>query len=97
MTQAGFPVPYGFIVTSHAYFSFIKDARLENIIRNTIAGINFDNPHEIQQTSLHVQEMIKRATLPKDIILEIVNYYDELLTKEQKYQKNAFISSCMRG
>ena len=32
MTNANIPVPYGFVVTSHAYFYFIKEAYLEHKI-----------------------------------------------------------------
>ncbi len=87
MTTADLPIPYGFIVTSHAYFYFIKEAQLERKIHDLLAIINFNNPHELKQASTHVQELIMKATMPKEIAKEVVNYYEKLQEKEAQYLK----------
>ncbi len=85
MTNARLPIPYGFIVTSHAYFTFIKRAQLQPKIKEILSIINYDNPHELRQASSHVQELILKAEMPKDIAKEIITYYDDLTLKEEKY------------
>lgn len=85
MTNARLPIPYGFIVTSQAYFTFIKRAQLQPKIKETLAMVNYNNLHELQQASSHIQELVLEAEMPKDIAKEIITYYDDLSLKEEKY------------
>lgn len=85
MIQAHLPIPYGFIVTSHAYFEFIKEAMLERRIPQLLSMINYDNPHELQQVSSHIRELILQAPISKKIINTIFEYYSELPIKEEKF------------
>lgn len=87
MTNAHIPVPYGFVVTSNAYFHFIQVSNLEKKIASILTLINFDNPHELQQASTHVQDLIMRAEMPHSIAREIVEHYDNLTIKEEKHYK----------
>ncbi len=85
MTNVRLPIPYGFIVTANAYFTFIKNAGLDTKIKSFLSIVNYDNPHEIKQASTHIQELILKAEMPKEIGREIVKFYDELTIKEEKY------------
>ncbi|QQG43873.1 MAG: phosphoenolpyruvate synthase [Candidatus Roizmanbacteria bacterium] len=87
MTNARLPIPYGFIITSNSYFLFIKHSNLQPKIKEFLRLVNHDNPHELQQASLHVRELILKAETPKVIANEIVEYYEELTIKEEKYFK----------
>jgi len=90
MTNADFPIPYGFIVTSHAYFQFIKESNLLYRLKQTLSIINYDNPTEIEQASEHIQDIIIKAPMPKKLAHEIVEYYEELNTKENEYIEKRF-------
>ncbi|OIP84305.1 hypothetical protein AUK04_02530 [Candidatus Roizmanbacteria bacterium CG2_30_33_16] len=87
MTNTHLPIPYGFIVTSHAYFHFIKEARLEKKIRDFLSMINYENSLELQQVSKHIQELILKAYIPEILVQNIIQYYDNLLIKEAEYYK----------
>lgn len=87
MTNAHLPVPYGFIVTSHAYFNFIKEAKLLPKIRQVLSIVNYDNPSELQQASAHIKNLITHTDFPKKLAHEIIEYYEQLLLKEEKYLK----------
>ncbi|MBI3619823.1 phosphoenolpyruvate synthase [Candidatus Roizmanbacteria bacterium] len=87
MTNARLPIPYGFIVTARAYFDFIKSAKLQGKIDSLLAIVNYNNPPEIQQASGHIQKLILRAEFPGDLAKEIVEYYEQLPLKEEKYFK----------
>ncbi len=67
MTKAGYPVPPGFIVTSHAFSEFIKDNNLERKIKNLLNTLNFDNPHSLKQVS----GLIKKEIIVGDISGEL--------------------------
>jgi pyruvate,water dikinase len=85
MTLAHFPIPYGFIITSHAYFEFIKKENLAPKIKDILSIVNYENPHELHQVSQHIQHLILSREIPKEIAQEIIFYYDHLPQKEDEY------------
>jgi pyruvate,water dikinase len=87
MTNAHLPIPYGFIVTSNAYFTFIKEVGLMPKIKEVLSLINYDNPPELHHASKHIQELIMGEEMPKGIARDIVEYYSQLVEKEEKYFK----------
>lgn len=88
MINARLPIPYGFIVTSVAYFQFIKEAKLAQKIKDILSVVNSDNPTELHQASAHVQELILHSDMPKELGKEIVHHYDNLAAKENSYFKS---------
>lgn len=85
MTNADLPIPYGFIVTSAAYFAFIKHSKLHEKIRQVLSIVNYDNPTELDQASDHIQELIMKAPVPPEITEQIVGYYEKLNAQEKVY------------
>ena len=85
MTQAKLPVPYGFIVTSNAYFEFIKGANLQGKIDNALKNLNYENPNELKQASSTIKKLIIDSTLPSVMVKDIVEHYENLTEKENKY------------
>lgn len=88
MVQAKFPVPYGFVLTSNAYFQFVKDNDLEKHFKHYLAIVNFENPKELSQASKAIQKLILDAPIPHNIVEKIIDYYDYLPTKEAKIYGN---------
>ncbi|MEI6533613.1 MAG: phosphoenolpyruvate synthase [Candidatus Roizmanbacteria bacterium] len=87
MTNAHLPVPYGFVVTSHAYFYFVKEANLMPKIKDIISITNVDNQSELHQASTQIRELILKAPVPEDLSNAILDYYEELPLKEEQYFK----------
>lgn len=87
MTQAAFPIPYGFILTAQAYFTFLTEAKLEKRIKDIISTVNYENPHELQQASKQVKDLILHAPTPKRVSDEVVSHYHELAAREELYLK----------
>lgn len=87
MTKAHFPIPFGFIVTSNAYFAHIKEANLETKIKQLLSGINYESPHELQQASKHIQELILASEMSKHLGQKIIEHYHDLMLKEEEYLK----------
>lgn len=78
MTQAGFPVPNGFIITSHAYYDFIKENNLENKIRHLLSPVNYDDPKSLESVSEIIKREIVKGELSQELKLKIYQYYHEL-------------------
>ena len=78
MTQAGIPVPPGFIVTSHAYFDFLKEAKLEEEIRRVLEPLNPDDSKQLQDISARVKQIISNAKMPEELAQEIKSSYKKM-------------------
>ena len=88
MVNASLPIPYGFIITAQAYFDFIEKAGIQNKIMSLLSKLNYENSDELAQASKHIGEIIINSELPKNLDKKIVNYYENLEIKENKYFKN---------
>lgn len=89
MVNASLPIPYGFIITAQAYFNFIEKAGIQNKIMSLLSNLNYENSHELEQASKHIGEIIIASDLPKDLVKEIISFYENLEIKENKYFKNS--------
>lgn len=78
MTQAKFPVPNGFIVSSHAYFHFIKENQLTTKINHLLGTINFDNTDSLMQVSTHIKKAIIHADISEELVSDIFKAYRQL-------------------
>ncbi len=85
MTNARLPIPYGFVVTSNAYFWFIEEAGIQPKIKDFLNIINFEDPNELQQVSKHIQDLIIKSPIPKELVKGIIGYYNQLNFKEDQY------------
>jgi len=85
MVNASLPVPYGFVITAQAYFDFIEKAGIKNRIMSLLSKINCENSEELNQASKHIGEMIIASELPKNLVKEIISFYDNLEIKENKF------------
>ena len=85
MTNARLPIPYGFIITSQAYFDFIEKAGIKKRISNLLESVNYERPNELEQVSGLIRELINKASLPDQLVRQVIKYYDELTVKENHF------------
>jgi len=78
MTNAGIPVPPGFIVTAGAYFDFIEKSGLHSKIATLLEPVDVHDSRQLQETALKVQQLIKGATMPAETAEEIKRAYIEM-------------------
>ncbi len=75
MTNAGIPVPPGFIVTASAYYDFIEKANLHDKIKSLLDPLNIQNSKQLQEVALKVQKLITDAPMPKETAKAIEQAY----------------------
>lgn len=75
MTNAGIPVPPGFIVTASAYFDFVKASGLTNKIREALKPLDVQNSKQLQEIAVMVQKLILDAPMPTELAREIEQAY----------------------
>jgi len=71
-------VPNGFVVTSKAYFYFIKHNKLNQKIADILAVTNSNQANELQQASRKIKKIITNGEVPEKLAKEIVNAYIKL-------------------
>ena len=75
MTNAHIPVPPGFIVTSNAYFDFLRQAKLVDKIRQLLEPLDVNDSKQLQQVAAQVRQIISDAAMPPEIAREIEQAY----------------------
>lgn len=75
MTQAGFPVPPGFIVTAKAYYHFIRENNLMVKIRHLLETVNYEHSDSLNQVSRHIKKVIMDSPISPELQKEIFTAY----------------------
>jgi pyruvate,water dikinase len=78
MINAKFPVPNGFVVTSHAYYHFIQENKLDIKIKHLLSTTNFDHSKSLDQISLLIKKLVKTGTMSEELTKSIVSSYNKL-------------------
>ncbi|MFH1308259.1 MAG: PEP/pyruvate-binding domain-containing protein [archaeon] len=78
MTQAGIPVPEGFVILSDAFEKFIEEADLITEIDAAMDTVNTEEVHTSEEASETIKALILNAEMPKDIETEILVEFKKL-------------------
>ncbi len=71
MTEAGFPVPPGFIITAQAFEKFLIDADLYQDIQAQLNKINYQDTNSVDRYSNVIRDMIDKIDFPDDLKQQI--------------------------
>src|SRR3989344_3762791 len=71
MTQAGIPVPPGFVILSAAFEKFLKETDLNIEIDAILHTVNHQEMQTVENASDRVQALIEHRKIPSDIAEEI--------------------------
>lgn len=88
LTQAGIPVPPGFVVTAATYDKFIKETGIFDEIMGILDAIDVNNNKQLQDASVRIKKIIMDSYMPDDIrtiILEAYNALCERIGKEDAF------------
>ncbi|MFC2012369.1 PEP/pyruvate-binding domain-containing protein, partial [Chloroflexota bacterium] len=75
MTNAGIPVPPGFIVTAETYFDFVEKSGLNDKIRALLEPLDVHDSRKLQDIAAEVQKLIVDADMPPETAKEIEKAY----------------------
>lgn len=78
MTRAGFFVPNGFIVTSYAYYDFIKENNLATKIKHLLNSIDFSKSDSLERASLDIKKEIIKSKISEKLALGVFRSYRRL-------------------
>ncbi len=78
MTNAGIPVPPGFVVLSDAFEYFIRETDLIQEVDAELKKVNHKEMESVERASEVIRELIEKAKIPKDLEKEILESYKKL-------------------
>ncbi len=78
MTQAGIPVPEGFVVLSNAFDHFLHETDLAQEIEAILDGVDHKAIHTIESASEKIRGLIDQEEVPKDIAKEVIRVFKAL-------------------
>ncbi len=78
MTSIGIPVPPGFIVTSAAYFEFLKTSNLAGEVRKLLQNLDVNDSKKLQETSSIIKSKFAALSMSEDLANQIKAAYQKL-------------------
>ncbi len=81
LTNAGIPVPPGFVILTDAFETFLDKTDLKQDIRSELNNVDKDKVHTVEKTSENIQALILNAKIPELIKKEITKEFKKLGTK----------------
>ncbi|MFX0086794.1 MAG: phosphoenolpyruvate synthase [Candidatus Hodarchaeota archaeon] len=78
LTEKGVNIPNGFAITAAAYRHLLKDAEIENDVKNALAGLDTHDIKNLQERGRKVRSIIRYAKLPTDLEQQIRESYLKL-------------------
>jgi len=89
MTQAGIPVPPGFVILSVLFEKFIEEAELIAEIDAILDSVNHEEIHTVENASEKIRALILAAEMPKDIAVAIKSSFKKLGAKYMAVRSSA--------
>jgi pyruvate, water dikinase len=90
LTQAGIPVPPGFVITSRTYDQFMKETGIFDEIMDILDAIDVNNNQELQQAARNIKKIINETEIPDEIKIIIIEAYNALCHRIGK--EDAFVA-----
>lgn len=78
LTQAGIPVPPGFVVTAQTYEKFMLETGINDKVLSILDEIDINDTKALQAASEEIKAIISEAPIPEDMILFITEAYNQL-------------------
>ncbi len=78
MTQAGIPVPPGFVVLAGSFDQFVEETMLKADIEAILGRVDHRDINSVDGASAEIRAMILNAEFPEDIKTEVLQSFKEL-------------------
>ncbi len=78
LTNAGIPVPPGFVITSETYRKFITKTGIVDQINDMLSDLDINNTAQLQEVAENIKELIITTEIPDDLQRVIIEAYNAL-------------------
>lgn len=90
LTQAGIPVPPGFVITSATYQKFMDETGITQEIMDILDALDVNNNKELQESARKIKKVITETEIPDEITNLIIEAYNALCHRIGK--EDAFVA-----
>ena len=78
LTNAGLPVPPGFVVTADTYRTFLETADIESTLFDEILQFDPDDSEAVAEAASDARQLIRETPVPETVQQDIIEAYREL-------------------
>ena len=78
LTQAGIPVPPGFVVTAETYEKFMEDSGINDRVLDILDQIDINDTKALQSAAEEIKSIIIETPIPDDMVMFIKEAYNQL-------------------
>ncbi len=78
MSQSGFPIPPGFVVTSGSYFKHLAANNLVAPMTAILNALDVNDNDKLDEASVKIKKLITDGKVPQDIEADIIRNYKKL-------------------
>lgn len=78
MTQAGLPIPPGFVVTADAYRRFMQGTGLAEQVRHTLDSLDVEDLTQLNDVAATLQQLMLSRPMPEELAQELIEAYHQL-------------------
>ncbi|MDD5726480.1 MAG: PEP/pyruvate-binding domain-containing protein [Patescibacteria group bacterium] len=78
MTQAGIPVPPGFVILAPAFDEFLAATDLTQEVEAQLDKVNYEDVSSVERTSRVLHDLIRDAKFPEELEKDILTQFKEL-------------------
>jgi pyruvate,water dikinase len=78
LTSKGVAVPHGFAITAYAYQYLLKEAGIEEAIKDALAGLDTHDLRNLQERGEKARDIIRNAEFPDDLRQAIIESYKKM-------------------
>ena len=78
LTQAGIPVPPGFVIVAEAFDQFVAEAGIGAEIASQLKGVNVHVTHSVDAASEKIRSLFESPPISEDLSAKIIRSFDEL-------------------
>lgn len=89
LTQAGIPVPPGFVILANGFDRFVEEAGLTAEIEARLAEVNPDDTNSVDKASAILRDVIHDTAMPDDLTREILTAFEELRAEHVAVRSSA--------
>ncbi|MCF0225853.1 MAG: phosphoenolpyruvate synthase [Methanobrevibacter sp.] len=93
LTQAGIPVPPGFVVTAETYQKFMEDGGINNKVMEILDQIDINDTKELQAAAEEIKSLIIKTPIADDITTFITEAYNQLCQRVDEDDTDVAIRS----
>ena len=78
LSNRGFAVPSGFVITTAAYDLLLQNNGIQNELHNVLSSLDSDQPNSAAESSQTISGIFQQISIPGQLTDEILNAYHEL-------------------